>query len=291
MRPLCEAWLAAHGLPPWVAPSYATMVGIASVAASMIVLRRTEREGDDVRGAATTLLVAYVAALLGGYVYELLRVTPDAIAEGSLHPYLHVGRAAYGGLLFATLAAAIHVRRRGASVGAFFDRVSVTLGIVYAAVRTGCFLEGCDYGAATAGPLGVVYPPTSLAALDHVRAGWIEAGAASLPTHPTQLYEGAVALVGSAVALAVDRRKRAGAAPAGSAFLAWLVVYAVGRAAVETVRGDVERGLYGGVSSAQWTSLVLGIGATAALALAWHRARGEAPAAPTSEVIGGARAS
>ncbi|MDQ3037777.1 MAG: prolipoprotein diacylglyceryl transferase, partial [Myxococcota bacterium] len=203
MRPVVADWLAQHGVPVWLSPSYAAMVGLASLIAAAIVLRVTARDGEDVRGTATTLLIAYGAALVGGYLYEIVRVTPSAIAQLSLHPYAHVGRAAYGGLLFATAATALHLRHRRAPLGAFFDRVALTLGIVFVLVRTGCLLEGCDYGLPTEGALGVQYPPGSIAAIAHAHRGWVVLGAPSLATHPTQLYEGAVALGGSAVALGV----------------------------------------------------------------------------------------
>lgn len=258
MKPVVLDWALAHGLPPWIVPGYGTLAGLAALVTAALVLRLTKREGGDVRGAAATLLLAYAAALGGGYVYEWLRVTPAALMTGSIEPYLHVGRAAYGGLLFAMVVAALHLRRRGASVAPFFDRIALGLGAVYALVRLGCLLEGCDYGAPTELPIGVSYPAGSLAALHHAHLGWIPGGAASLPTHPTQLYEGAVGLLGSAVALGVYLRVRRGRAPGGSAFAAWLVVYAIGRAAIEGLRADGGRGVYAGLSSAQWTSLAVG---------------------------------
>ena len=74
--------------------------------------------------------------------------------------------------------------------------------------------------------------------------------------HPTQLYEGAVALLGSLFALALLLRSVA-ALPTGSAFAAWLMVYAVGRAAIEMVRADPGWGLCAGVSTARWTSIAI----------------------------------
>jgi len=279
MKPVVLAWMIEHGIPPLLLPGYGAMVGLAGVVAAAIVLGATRREGGDVRGTATTLLLAYVCALPGGYLYEWIRVTPEAVAHLSIAPYFHVGRAAYGGLIFASAAALWHLRERGASVGAFFDRCALALGVVYALVRLGCFLEGCDFGAVTESALGVHYPAGSLAAYEHVARHWIPAGTASLPTHPTQLYEGAVAIVGSLIALAVYPRVRRGRLPAGSAFAAWLLVYAVGRGAIEVVRGDPGRGVYAGLSSAQWTSLVIvGLVLGAALRHRWSATRGRADA-------------
>ena len=257
MKPVALEWVVAHGLPEWIVPGYGTLAGLAALVAAALVLRLTERESGDARATATTLLLAYAAALGGGYVYEWLRVTPAALMAGSVEPYLHVGRAAYGGLLFATAVAALHLRRRGAPVTPFFDRIALGLGAVYALVRLGCFLEGCDYGTPTELWVGVRYPEGSLAALHHAHLGWIPVGSASLPTHPTQLYEGAVGLLGSAAALCVYPWIRRGRAPGGAAFATWLVVYAIGRAAVEGLRADGGRGIYAGLSSAQWTSIAV----------------------------------
>lgn len=254
MRPLLLAFLARHGLPEWLAPDYFSLVALSSIAGFAIALRLTRRDGADSGVAVRALLLAYVAALLGGYVFEVLRAVPSAIAAGSLAPLARVGRAAYGGLLGAILASALYLRRQGQPLGAFFDRVSVGAGIVFAAVRTGCFLSGCDYGVPTALPLGVRFPPGSLAAIDHLQRGWVPAGAPSLPVHPTELYEAAVGGFGAVVAaLVLARRPQRD----GTAFLCWLSIYAAGRFAVELLRGDAGRGRYLGLSTAQYVSLAL----------------------------------
>jgi prolipoprotein diacylglyceryltransferase len=122
-------------------------------------------------------------------------------------------------------------------------------------VRTGCFLAGCDYGLPTAHAWGVRFPPGSLAALDHARRGFIPPGAPSLPVHPTQLYEAVLGLLAAALSsLALARGRRD-----GRAFSIFLVVYAVGRFAIEFWRGDQERGRAFGLSTAQWVSVAIGV--------------------------------
>jgi prolipoprotein diacylglyceryltransferase len=79
--------------------------------------------------------------------------------------------------------------------------------------------------------------------------------------HPTQLYEAALGLLAgalSAIPLARGRRD-------GSAFTVFLTTYAVGRFAIELLRGDQDRGHALSLSTAQWVSLVV----LAALAVAW----------------------
>ncbi len=253
MRPLLVLWLGQHGLPPWLAPSYFVLVGISALVACIVVLRLAQEDGADLKIEARTLLFAYVGALLGGYVFEAVRAIPEGLASGSFAPLLRAGRAAYGGLLMATGCAALYRLHHRAPLGPFFDRSSLLLGIIYLAVRGGCFLAGCDYGIPTALPLGVRYPPGTLAAMEHAARGFVPYSAPSLPTHPTQLYEGFWALLASAVAAFLFRR----GARDGSVFAVWVALYSVGRFLIEFLRGDKTRGLYQGLSSAQYVSMGL----------------------------------
>lgn len=263
MRPLLVLWLQRHGLPGFLAPNYFILVGISTLIACAIVMRHARKDGADPHIETRTLIVAYLGALVGGYVLEGLRAVPASIAAHSLKPILSAGRAAYGGLLMATLGAALYRFHVRAPLGPFFDRVSLVLGIVYLAVRGGCFLAGCDYGSPTASELGVRFPPRSLAAIDHASRGFVPLGAPSLPVHPTQLYEGGMAVVASLVAYLVFR----GGHRDGRAFAVWAVMYSIGRFCIEFLRGDVTRGLYLGLSSAQYISLTICV-AVAVLTLA-----------------------
>ncbi|WP_437691150.1 prolipoprotein diacylglyceryl transferase [Sorangium sp. So ce176] len=265
-------WLERHGLPPWLAPTYAVMVAVAGLlgAAAFFWLVRRDRGDEAAEGRA--LLAGYVAALLGGHVFEALRAAPEALARGSWGPMLHAGRAAYGGLIAGVAVAVLVLLRHGAAVRPFLDRLVPGLGITYACVRTGCFLAGCDYGHVTAGALGVRFPAGSPAADDHAAAGWVPLGAPSLPVHATQLYEAALGALASGIAaLWLVRGHRD-----GRAFGTWLALYAAGRFTIELLRGDAGRGVYGGLSTAQVVSLALLLGLAAA-ALRARRAR-RAPA-------------
>jgi prolipoprotein diacylglyceryltransferase len=178
-----------------------------------------------------------------------------ALASGSWRSVLHPGRAAYGGLIGASVAAALYLVATRQPVVEFFDRIAVGAGLSFTLVRTGCFLAGCDYGLPTAHAWGVRFPSGSLAALDHARRGFIPPGAPSLPVHPTQLYEAVLGLLAAALSsLALARGRRD-----GRAFSIFLVVYAVGRFAIEFWRGDQERGRAFGLSTAQWVSVAIGV--------------------------------
>ncbi|MBX3223977.1 MAG: prolipoprotein diacylglyceryl transferase, partial [Labilithrix sp.] len=253
MRPVFVAWLVRHGWPAWFCPDYVTMVGVATLVSAWLVLRQAERDGARTDVQARALVCTYVAALVGGYLFEWLRMIPVAVAERSILPIVLAGRAAYGGLLFGTLASVAYLRLRRAPCLPFLDRATLGMGLVFACVRFGCFLEGCDFGRPTASWAGVRFPAGSPAADAHALAGWIPSGAPSLPVHPTELYECVVGLAATALALPQLRRGRRD----GAAFATWLVTYAIGRFLLELLRGDVERGRYATLSTAQWVSLAI----------------------------------
>ena len=277
MKPLVLDWLVRHGLPTWLAPDYAMMVGLAAILGAVLVMRVARRDGEDLAVQSRALLLSYAAALVGGFAFEWVRAVPMAIEVGSPAPVIFAGRAAYGGLLAALIAPAVYLRKRPGAVAAFFDRAVIPMGIAFAFVRVGCFLEGCDYGRTTALAVGVRFPPGSLAANAHAAAGWVPDGAFSLPVHPTELYESALGLVALGLALPVLLRRRE---RDGRAFAVWMSVYAVGRFALEWLRADADRGIYGGLSSAQWVSLVI----LAALGVAALRRRAQ----PAARVVAAA---
>ncbi|WP_437977122.1 prolipoprotein diacylglyceryl transferase family protein [Sorangium sp. So ce295] len=273
-------WLERHGLPPWLAPTYTVMVALAGLLGAAAFFWLVRRDRGDVAVEGRALLSGYVAALLGGYVFEALRAAPEALAGGSWGPVLHAGRAAYGGLIAGVAVAGLVLYRRGAAVLPFLDRLVPGLGITYACVRTGCFLAGCDYGRVTGGALGVRFPAGSPAATDHAAAGWVPLGAPSLPVHPTQLYEAALGAMASALAaLWLVRGHRD-----GRTFGTWLALYAAGRFFIELLRGDAGRGVYGGLSTGQLVSLALLLGLAAAVALA-RRARSARRAAAVAPAL------
>ena len=266
MRPLVVAWMGRSGLPAWLLPDYWQLAVIATLIGALLALRLASRESAPVVHTARAIACAYVGALVGGYLFEAVRSVPAALAAHSWRPVLHPGRAAYGGLLGAIAAATIYLRAVRQPLAPFFDRVAIGVGLTFALVRTGCFLAGCDYGLPTGLPWGVRFPRGSLAALDHVRRGFVPRGARSLPVHPTQLYEAALGLLGTVAAAVRLRRARL---RDGSAFAAFLAIYAPGRFAIELVRGDQDRGTLLGLSSAQWVSVAIG----AALVVWWRRRR------------------
>jgi len=135
----------------------------------------------------------------------------------------------YGALLFAIPGALWYCRRKRLDFLAVGDLVAPYLLVGQAIGRVGCFLEGCCYGAPTAGPLGVRFPGHALA------------------RHPTQLYEAAADLALAGLLLFVIGRRTRGRGET----LGWmLALYGGARALIELWRDDPRGGL-GPLSTSQ----------------------------------------
>ena len=74
----------------------------------------------------------------------------------------------------------------------------------------------------------------------------------SVAVHPTQLYESLLGLAVFATLLFMWRRRQW----EGQIFLSFWIVYGVGRALLEVIRDDAERGTVGNLSTSQFIALV-----------------------------------
>ncbi len=172
----------------------------------------------------------------------------------------------YGGLIAATGFCLWFLRRERFPLKKAADMAGMTipLGIFFG--RLGCFLGGCCFGKPTEVFLGVSFPPWSPASEEQWRAGLLSRpDLASLPVHPTELYESIGCLaIAAAMMLWLHPRKRFD----GQVFLAFLASYAVLRFVLEFFRADARGGALG-----LSTSQLIGIGVIAVVAALWTRMR------------------
>jgi phosphatidylglycerol---prolipoprotein diacylglyceryl transferase len=160
----------------------------------------------------------------------------------------------YGGLIGASIAAVYLLRRDRFPFWKAADMAGFTIPLGLAFGRMGCLLAGCCFGSQCDLPWALSFPPRSPAsdaqAKLHVladRAMW------SARVHPTQIYESVACLLIAAVCLVVIHpRKRYD----GQVFAAFLVLYAVARFLLETLRSD-DRGGGLGLSTSQWIGIAL----------------------------------
>ena len=143
----------------------------------------------------------------------------------------------YGGFVGAALAGWLAARRMKLSFWRLSDYFGVALPIGQAIGRLGCLAAGCCYGRHTDMPWGIPL--------------WGDPS-----RHPTQIYE---SVLDAAIAWLVWRfalaRVRDGRWKQGSAFLLYVILYAVARFVVEIYRGDDRGFFWHGLSPSQLVAI------------------------------------
>jgi phosphatidylglycerol:prolipoprotein diacylglycerol transferase len=172
------------------------------------------------------------------------------------------GLAYYGGLIAAGAAGLWFLRRERFPVGKASDAAAMVIPIGLFFGRLGCFFGGCCFGTTSDHPFALAFPPYSAASEKHFRDGLLDSKAlASLPVHPTQLYEaGGCLAIAAVLGLWLHPRKRFD----GQVLLAFLALYALLRFALEYLRDD-DRGALLGLS----TSQLIGVAILGGCAAAW----------------------
>ena len=158
--------------------------------------------------------------------------------------FLFGGLTFYGGLLGAILGFFIYCRQYKIEKHPLAKVLIPYAPFVHAFGRIGCFLAGCCYGKAYDGPLSVQYPE-SLA----------DPMLGAFPRFPVQLLEALINLL-IFVALLNYRKKRS-SEPAEHLLFTYLISYATARFFLEFLRDDVDRGVYGPVSTSQILSVLV----------------------------------
>jgi phosphatidylglycerol:prolipoprotein diacylglycerol transferase len=242
--------------------SYGLMLGLSLVLGWQIVVRVAARvDGLDEDEVGNAYFVAAVSGLLGARLL-FAALNPELLEQTGQrwYDFASGGGSAYGGFIGGLLGAAAYCRVKRLSLGALADASAPAVAVGTVLTRTGCYLYGCDFGTrlSDAAPsllssLGT-FPAGSPAFHHHVDRFALPADAsASLPLHPTQIYEAlfGFALLALSVYLLRHRRFR------GRVMLAAAMAYGAFRFLVEYVRAHPEATGAFGFSSAQLLSVLV----------------------------------
>lgn len=234
--------------------TYGAMLSLAIFVAGALAVAVAKRDGMDLGLMFVTLATTVFGAFVGGFILHVVVEwfrTGDASAS-----VFQFGRVFYGSFLGGIAAFVWVTRRLKLPTRALMDKAVFVLAAAHAIGRLGCFLGGCCYGAPTdlpwavraADPLAPAAHPIAL-------------------RHPTALYEALGVLLIGVLCSVLVRRVRFH----GERFLAYVAAYAVLRFFLEFTRGDAVRGTMAGLSSSQWISLALSVGAVVLHSL-WRNA-------------------
>ena len=162
----------------------------------------------------------------------------DQFIENPLSVLSSGGWVVYGGVIGGILGGYLYCRHYGWDFRHYFNVLIPCVALAQGFGRIGCFFAGCCYGVETHSAFGVTFPLTSLCPVGH-------------PVIPTQLIMSAGDFLIFAI---LYRNLEKGKHPETTAAL-YMILYSVGRFAIEFIRGDINRGFVGVLSTSQFISI------------------------------------
>ncbi|MFO0675081.1 MAG: prolipoprotein diacylglyceryl transferase [Polyangiaceae bacterium] len=244
--------------------SYGVMLGLSLVVGWYLTLTLAERDGLPKETMANCYVVTALAAIVGSRILYVVTNLEEFDKPADFLALRRGGLVAYGGFLGGFVGSWIYLANRRIRLMPWADVAVPSLASGLMITRIGCYLFGCDFGK----QLPETAPAflKSLGTFPHWAKGTLDAGDgspaflrhleayrgtplgekvmqanASLPVHPTQIYESLVGLALLVVTLYARKRVKF----RGQVFFTFAFGYGVLRFLLEIIRDDAERGNYG----------------------------------------------
>jgi phosphatidylglycerol:prolipoprotein diacylglycerol transferase len=248
--------------------AYGFMMMLGFLSAITLATHLGKREGLPANQIYDLSFLAIVSGIVGSRIMWVIQESsPHSIR--SFSDYFAVwqgGLVYYGGLILALFTGALYVRWKKLPLGTTLDCFAPGLAAGLGFGRLGCLLNGCCYGATTAGETwySLIFPPLSPAAVHHHGFDATETLLA-LPVYPAQPLSSLAGFTIMVLLLLIYKRRRFH----GQIMLHFLQLYAVARFTIEFVRADTElywqSGAFPGLHPGQIVAIVTFFGAGIAL--------------------------
>jgi phosphatidylglycerol:prolipoprotein diacylglycerol transferase len=244
--------------------SYGVMLGLSLVVGWYLTLTLAERDGLPKETMANCYVFTALAALVGSRLLYVVTNLDEFKTFSDIFALRRGGLVAYGGFIGGYLGSWAYLAKHKIRLMPWADVAVPSLASGLLITRIGCYLFGCDFGKRL--------PDTApaflkkLGTFPHWAAGTLDGGEgspafvrhtelfrgtplgaelvrtnASLPVHPTQIYE---SLVGITL-LGILLWQRKSLKFRGQIFFLFVFLYGLCRFLLEIIRDDVERGEYG----------------------------------------------
>jgi phosphatidylglycerol:prolipoprotein diacylglycerol transferase len=230
--------------------SYGVMMGLSFILGWSLVVHLCRRDGIDAKLASACMLVTVITSLVGGRLMHFASSPTAVLTLANFFKFDEGGLVAYGGFIGGMLGGWFYMWWNNADGWVWLDNAAAPLALGLGVTRVGCFLFGCDYGVRTESSWALRFPRwedpdvalwikrSSPAFVDHYRNVADNVANFSHSVHATQLYESLVGFVAFGVLLLWHPFKKFH----GQIMLMFLGYYAVLRFALESIRGDADRG-------------------------------------------------
>ena len=230
---------------PLTVHGYGLMIAIGVFAALYIAEYRSPKNGLDKEQIFPLTIFCVITGILGAKLMFVIQGWKQFLKD-PMSMLGSSGLVVYGGIIGGILCATVYCKIRKISFWDYFDVVLPSVAVAQAFGRIGCFLAGCCYGHETSAWYGIAFTHSNYAPNN-------------VKMIPTQLISSAgMFLIAGLLFWYAYYAKKSGQVGA-----AYMVLYSIGRFGVEFLRGDLERGSIGALSTSQFISLfivVIGIG-------------------------------
>ena len=229
-------------------PMYGLFIAVGIFAAVLYLYSECIRKGLKWNKA----LVIGTAAVCSGFIgakllFVAVTYTPgeviDFIRNGKTADLMESGFVFYGGLVFGILGAYVGAAIAGCKIKDYENALIKTVPLAHGFGRIGCLMAGCCYGKPTNSALSIKFNP--VVPVTDVPV--------NVPLIPVQIYESVFNFILFIALLIIDRKY-----PKQRILLPlYLPAYSVERFIMEYFRYDSIRGIFCGLSTSQWISMVL----------------------------------
>ncbi|MGN0348048.1 MAG: prolipoprotein diacylglyceryl transferase [Roseburia sp.] len=216
---------------------YGLMIAIGFFMALLMCLTRGRKQNRNEDVIYGIFFCAVFGGLGGSRLLYYLVELPAIFEDPSILWNFQNGYVVYGGIIGGILASLIYCKKKKESFLVYFDLVMPAVALAQGFGRLGCFFAGCCYGRETDCWYGITFRNSRFAPND-------------VSLIPTQLISSAGDFIICGLLLLYARRKP----KTGRVASAYLVLYGLGRFAVEFLRGDY-RGSIGVLSTSQVISI------------------------------------
>lgn len=231
-------------------PMYGLMAIIGFAVSLVVALKGAEIYGIKKQDLGFSSAYMIIGIIIGAKLMYFITYIPKLIMNWDVfiaHPWEVImivfgGFVFYGGLIGGALGVIVYAKQFKLKVMPFADAIAPVIPLFHAFGRIGCFLGGCCYGIEYHGPFAVNFPYNELTP-----------ELSEVTRFPVQLMESGLNLILFVFLYIYSRKKR----KSGQTLGIYILCYTVIRTVTEVFRGDIVRGVYGGISTSQIISIIL----------------------------------
>lgn len=221
---------------------YGTMMAIGILSGLFLLYYRAKKKGYNADNIFDMSIVTVLAGIIGGKLFYIFTNIKNIIAD----PYIIIkdagnGFVVYGAIILGALGVFAYCKRKKWNIFAILDLCIPSVALGQGFGRIGCFLAGCCYGKETTLPIGITFKNSPFAP-------------AGEKLYPTELMSSGFDFL-LAIVLLLYAKKHENDESNGKVFGLYLIAYSVGRFFIEFIRGDIERGFIGMLSTSQLISI------------------------------------